>query len=291
MRELSDRDVSDFRERIGDAAATLYARGGEAAITMREIARAVDASPMGLYRYFEDRDAIVAYLRTRAFTRFAGQLETAFAKGTDPFARARAVGRAYLDFALENPGDYRLMFDLSQPNEKENSPLAKASARATLTVTRHVDDLKKAGIVVGDSKEIGRALSDGNEPMTPALHCAMTRSGLEMMNSGEPITGIDRGFDNAPGNLRPRFSFGRSATIVMCVSFLRWIELCATACGRRGRQAASSRNRVRGRLCLSANAPPDGARSRHVPRPRARGRSLWNRPRRCRPSSDRRHDA
>ena len=158
MRELSQKDVEDFRERVGDAAAKLYAQGGEAAVTMREIAKSVGASPMGLYRYFDDRDAIIAYLRTRAFNRFAERLETAFARGADPFARARAVGRAYLDFALENPGDYRLMFDLSQPNEAENSPLAKASARATLTVTRHVDDLVKAGIVVGDPQDIGRAL-------------------------------------------------------------------------------------------------------------------------------------
>ena len=57
MRELSDRDVAEFRERIGDAAATLYAKGGEAAVSMREIARAVGASPMGLYRYFDDRAA------------------------------------------------------------------------------------------------------------------------------------------------------------------------------------------------------------------------------------------
>ena len=158
MRELSQQEISDFRQRVGDAAATLYGRGGEAAVTMREIAKAVGASPMGLYRYFEDRDAIITYLRTRAFTRFAEQLEAAFARGTDPFARARSVGRAYLDFALEHPGDYRLMFDLSQPNEAEESPLAKASARAALTVTRHVDDLVDAGIVIGDARAIGRAL-------------------------------------------------------------------------------------------------------------------------------------
>lgn len=158
MRELSPRAVEDFRERIGDAAAALYAQGGEAAVTMREIARAVEASPMGLYRYFADREAIISYLRTRAFTRFAERLETAFAKGRDPFSRARAVGRAYLDFALENPGDYRLMFDLTQPNEAADSPLARASARATLTVTRHVDDLVAAGIVKGDARQIGRAL-------------------------------------------------------------------------------------------------------------------------------------
>lgn len=157
-RELSQTHIQDFRARAGEAASALYAKGGEGAITMREIARALGSSPMGLYRYFRDRDEIIAYLRTDAFNHFAQSLETAFAQGGDPFARARAVGRAYLDFALENPGAYRLMFDLSQPNEQGDSELAKASARATRTVTRHVDDLREAGVVTGDSREIGRAL-------------------------------------------------------------------------------------------------------------------------------------
>jgi AcrR family transcriptional regulator len=157
-RELSQEDIEDFRARAGEAARALYAQGGEAAITMREIARSLGSSPMGLYRYFRDRNEIITYLRTVAFNKFAQALETAFATGGDPFTRARAVGRAYLDFALENPGDYRLMFDLSQPDEHGNDELAKASARATRTVTRHVDDLRSARIVSGDSKEIGRAL-------------------------------------------------------------------------------------------------------------------------------------
>src|ERR1700744_2943404 len=42
------------------------------------------------------------------------------------------------------------------------------------------------------SSDAGRALSAGNDPTTPALHCAITRSGTEMMNSGAPITGIER---------------------------------------------------------------------------------------------------
>ena len=36
---------------------------------------------------------------------------------------------------------------------------------------------------------IGRAFSAGNEPMTPALHWAITRSGLEIIKSGAPTTG------------------------------------------------------------------------------------------------------
>src|SRR4029079_17789495 len=50
--------------------------------------------------------------------------------------------------------------------------------------------------------------SAGNEPATPALHWAMTRSGTETMNSGAPIAGIDRrplnkaGMDIGVGILR-----------------------------------------------------------------------------------------
>ena len=38
----------------------------------------------------------------------------------------------------------------------------------------------------------GRALSDGNDPTTPALHCAITSSGPDTMNSGAPTTGMRR---------------------------------------------------------------------------------------------------
>src|SRR5580704_10441963 len=38
----------------------------------------------------------------------------------------------------------------------------------------------------------GRAFSAGNDPTIPALHCAITRSGTEIINSGAPITGSNR---------------------------------------------------------------------------------------------------
>src|SRR5947209_13744578 len=52
------------------------------------------------------------------------------------------------------------------------------------------------------SCSFGRAFSAGKAPTTPDTHCAMTRSGLEMMKSGAPITGSRRcfrisGFDMA----------------------------------------------------------------------------------------------
>ena len=42
------------------------------------------------------------------------------------------------------------------------------------------------------SASCGRALSAGNDPTTPALHCSITSFGLLAMNIGEQITGSDR---------------------------------------------------------------------------------------------------
>ena len=66
-RELSQDDVAAFRDRIGAAATALYAKGGADAITMRELAKALDCSPMGLYRYFRRREELLAFLRADAF--------------------------------------------------------------------------------------------------------------------------------------------------------------------------------------------------------------------------------
>ena len=42
------------------------------------------------------------------------------------------------------------------------------------------------------SSSCGRAFSAGNEPMTPALHCSITRSGPDTMNIGAARTGMRR---------------------------------------------------------------------------------------------------
>jgi AcrR family transcriptional regulator len=155
---LTGEDVDAVRAQIGAAATRLYAKGGLAAITMRDLAEATGRSPMGLYRYFRDRDEIIAWLRTDAFNRFSDALEKAFASGSDAFARGRAVGNAYLDFALKNPDAYRLMFDMSQPGDARYPALVEAAARANKTVTRHVLALANAGVVQGDPEIVGRAL-------------------------------------------------------------------------------------------------------------------------------------
>lgn len=154
-RVLSSEDVEAFRSRLCEAAETLFAERGIEAVTMRELAQALSVSPMTPYRYFKDKDAILAAVRAAAFARFAARLEAAMAGAADPLRRSRDAGQAYVDFALSEPQAYRLMFDLNQPTEGDYPELQNAIVRARRTMTVHIEAMIQAGQLEGDAELIG----------------------------------------------------------------------------------------------------------------------------------------
>jgi len=98
------------REQILAAALTLFARHGMNHVTTRQIAAAVGISQPSLYAFFPNRDAICAAVCIAAMEKLRAQLAAATAT-EGPFAvRARALGRAYLAFALDNQAAYRVAF-------------------------------------------------------------------------------------------------------------------------------------------------------------------------------------
>ena len=147
--------MAEFRERLCDAATRLFAERGREGFSMRELATALGVSPMTPYRYFRDKDDILAAVRTRAFDRFADVLERGFAKPGNATERATAAGDAYMKFAFGERQAYRMMFDLSQPDEEHYPDLVRATARARATMTQHVPGLIAEGLLEGDADEIG----------------------------------------------------------------------------------------------------------------------------------------
>lgn len=160
-RILSSPRIAEFRERLCDAATRLFAERGLDGLTMRAVADALGISPMTPYRYFRDKDDILAAVRARAFDRFSAMLEQAFARPGSVIERSRAVADAYLKFAFDEQASYRLMFDLSQPGEENYPDLIRASERARRTMTDHVQALVDAGMLEGDPVVIGHALWAG----------------------------------------------------------------------------------------------------------------------------------
>lgn len=126
-RILTQAHVNDFRNRLCDVAARLYFDVGHNGFNMRDLASRLGVSAMTPYRYFRDKNEILSAVRARCFTRLAQRLEEAVAAASGK--AGVAVVEAYARFALEEPANYRLMFDLAQTGDTLPE-LAMAEARA-----------------------------------------------------------------------------------------------------------------------------------------------------------------
>jgi AcrR family transcriptional regulator len=82
---------------------------GYEAVTMRAIAERIEYTPTAIYHHFASKQALVTELCEADFRGLARSFHSAGVVA-DPIERLRAVGRAYLGFALQYPSQYRFMF-------------------------------------------------------------------------------------------------------------------------------------------------------------------------------------
>jgi AcrR family transcriptional regulator len=152
---MSAGDAEAFRQKLVEAAETLIVSRGSMEFTMRELAAAVGCSPMLPYRYFKDKDDILAAVRALAFAHFAKALERP-REGPGPAQqRSYGVGDAYVAFAFAHPMLYRLMFNAPNAEPGRYPDLDAAGARARNTMTDHVRDAVAQGLLAGDPVVIG----------------------------------------------------------------------------------------------------------------------------------------
>jgi AcrR family transcriptional regulator len=154
-RVLSETDVAEFRDRLCAVAERLFAERGPEAVTMRQLTAELGVSPMTPYRYFEDKDEILATVRANGFNRFSEVLEAARDKAAGARAKGAAVAEAYVAFALAHPHTYKLMFDVNQPDSDRYPELAKAVTRSRATMTAWINDQIADGLMAGDPAELG----------------------------------------------------------------------------------------------------------------------------------------
>lgn len=153
-RLITHAVVADFRGRLCEAAAGLFAEQGRDGFNMRELARRLGVSPMTAYRYFQGKEEILGALRARAFARFAGLLESTHA--APPRQRSAVLARVYGQFVREEEASYRLMFDLFQPSGPTVPELAVEECRARAAITEYARLMVADGLFDGDPDMIGR---------------------------------------------------------------------------------------------------------------------------------------
>ncbi|MBL9036001.1 MAG: TetR/AcrR family transcriptional regulator [Rhodospirillaceae bacterium] len=107
----------DLRRALLEAGVALAREGGPEAIVLREATRRAGVVPNAAYRHFASRDDLLQAVRSAALAELARAIEAELAKTRraktleeDARGALRAVGRAYLRFALGESGLFRTAF-------------------------------------------------------------------------------------------------------------------------------------------------------------------------------------
>lgn len=119
----------DLRAACIRAAVELLEEGGEAALSMRAVARRAGVSPAAPYRHYADREALVSAVAAVGYRELAERLAAAHPSPSTP-EQLTSVAIAYVRFALDRPALFRIMF--GEPCDRDNDERVAATAAVSL---------------------------------------------------------------------------------------------------------------------------------------------------------------
>jgi len=116
---------------IRDVARRQLAVTGAAGLSLRAVAREMGLTAPALYRYYDDRDALLTALIVDGYTSLCEQLEAARDAGHDAAARMTGMSLAYRRWAVEHPHEFALVFGAPVPGyaAPEDGPTHEAGVR------------------------------------------------------------------------------------------------------------------------------------------------------------------
>jgi AcrR family transcriptional regulator len=111
MTAAPQEQQGDVRRLVLDAAISIIESDGAESLSMREVARRAGVSHQAPYHYFKDRSGIFAAISQEGFAALANAFRQVQTDGTlDTTSPAKAGFAAYLRFAREHVGHFRVMF-------------------------------------------------------------------------------------------------------------------------------------------------------------------------------------
>lgn len=140
----------DLRRALLEEAVRTIAEDGVERLTLREAGARLGVSRTALYRHFSDKAALLAAVARDGFHRFRRDLAEAWSNAPRSYRGLELMGEAYVQFAVANPGHYRVMFgDFRHLCDKDPELQADAGA-AFQVLTDALMSLQGAGLVRDD---------------------------------------------------------------------------------------------------------------------------------------------
>jgi AcrR family transcriptional regulator len=100
----------DLREAALTEAFRIVDKQGSEALSVRALAQKLGVSDPAIYRHYQSREALLVEVARRGATGHMQALADAFTLEDEPLVALEACGRAYVTFACEHRGWFRLCF-------------------------------------------------------------------------------------------------------------------------------------------------------------------------------------
>jgi len=115
INERKDKQKAELRQLILDASVKLFSEHGFEGVSIRKIAELIEYRPTTIYLHFKDKTEILFELNEIGFRKL-GEMNKNLAEIQNPLVRLYKLGENYMQFGLENPQYYDLMFMMKVPS-------------------------------------------------------------------------------------------------------------------------------------------------------------------------------
>lgn len=194
---LTDLERDEMRGRMTAAAFELYLAHGVDAVSFRALAERLGISHTLPYRYFENKDALLAQMRCAAVRRFEAFIRARERPGEPALERVRSVYRGYIEYARHNAAEYLLIFASHQAPPDHYPELL--GARRSLF--EHAATVAHACMPAGTSVAQARVVA---HTFWIGLHGLMTLHGANQLVHGCTLDQLaDALFEVLLASLRP----------------------------------------------------------------------------------------
>jgi AcrR family transcriptional regulator len=149
-----------LRESLVDAGYALARSDGREAVVLRAVTRAAGVSHNAAYRHFADHQDLVNAVAERCMAELAELMRRSMAevRERDPRRRAlaelRAIGSAYIEFALAEPGLFRTAFAIRRaPSAGPATPPAGGQEVGPYELLAgRLDELVRVGVLAAERR-------------------------------------------------------------------------------------------------------------------------------------------
>lgn len=138
-KSYSTEKVEATKNHILETATDMILNQGYDNFSMRKLANKVGMTAANIYNYFQNKDEIHLAIQKKGFDLIYQEFERVYHKDKDEISKLRELGLKYIDFGLNSPNHFDIVFNRHTPKYTDFigtdiEPIAQADKDAGLKV-------------------------------------------------------------------------------------------------------------------------------------------------------------